>query len=63
MLGQALGLPLFMLLFTFVGLAVTSATVTIFGTMVSDPIALASQLPGLAPKCLALLGEDTSCCH
>lgn len=61
MLGQALGLPLFMLLFTFVGLAVTSATVTIFGNMISDPIALASQLPGLAPKCLALLGEDTSC--
>eukprot|EP00891_Asterochloris_glomerata_P007041 jgi/Astpho2/7041/e_gw1.00107.50.1_t len=55
-LGQALGLPLFMLLFTFVGLAVTSATVTIFGNMISDPIALASQLPGLAPKCLALLG-------
>ncbi len=38
--GQAAGLPLFMALFTFIGLAVTSATVVIFGRPISDPIEL-----------------------
>ena len=36
--GQALGLPFFMAAFSFVGLAVTSATPIIFGTTLTDPV-------------------------
>ncbi len=46
MLGQALGLPLFMTLFAFVGVAVTSATVVIFGEPIPDPTALAGRMGG-----------------
>lgn len=46
MLGQALGLPLFMTLFAFVGIAVTSATVVIFGEAIPDPTVLLSRLGG-----------------
>ncbi|GFR47711.1 hypothetical protein Agub_g9465, partial [Astrephomene gubernaculifera] len=56
LLGQALGLPLFMCLFTFLGLAVTSATVVIFGQPVADPVALLGRMHGLGPICLALFG-------
>ncbi|GAX80566.1 hypothetical protein CEUSTIGMA_g8003.t1 [Chlamydomonas eustigma] len=56
MLGQALGLPLFMALFTFLGLAVTSATVVIYGHPITDPVQLISKLEGLAPICLSLFG-------
>lgn len=45
-LGQALGLPTFMTLFSFIGVAVTSATVTIFGQAISDPVALLGRLEG-----------------
>jgi cytosine/uracil/thiamine/allantoin permease len=48
-LGQALGLPLVMAAFSFVGLAVTSATVSIFGTAVSDPLEVVARMSGLAP--------------
>ncbi|OAY63423.1 Purine-uracil permease NCS1 [Ananas comosus] len=44
-LGQ-LGLPLFMGSFAFVGLAVTSATQTIFGRIISDPVQLAAHING-----------------
>jgi NCS1 family nucleobase:cation symporter-1 len=54
--GQAIGLPLFMAAFTFVGLAVTSATVVIFGQTISDPIALLGRIEGLLPTALSLLG-------
>ena len=60
-LGQAIGLPLFMALFTFVGLAVTSATVPIFGTVISDPIELMGRLQGFLPVLLALIGASSSC--
>ncbi|HWZ49914.1 MAG TPA: NCS1 family nucleobase:cation symporter-1 [Granulicella sp.] len=40
MLGQALGLPLAMTLYAFIGVAVTSASVVIFGTAIWDPVAL-----------------------
>jgi NCS1 family nucleobase:cation symporter-1 len=46
-LGQALGLPLPMALFAFIGVAVTSATVTIYGEAIWDPVALASRMGGL----------------
>ncbi|MFZ1055673.1 MAG: NCS1 family nucleobase:cation symporter-1 [Opitutaceae bacterium] len=38
MLGQALGLPIAMAFFSFIGVAVTSATVVIFGHSVWDPL-------------------------
>ncbi len=37
-LGQALGLPLTMALYAFIGVAVTSATTIIYGTTIWDPI-------------------------
>ncbi len=37
-LGQALGLPTTMALFSFIGLAVTSATIVIFGKTEWDPV-------------------------
>lgn len=39
-LGQSIGLPGTMLLFSFIGIAVTSATVLIFGEAIWDPIEL-----------------------
>ena len=39
-MGQALGLPLAMTLYSFIGVAVTSASVVIFGEAVWDPVAL-----------------------
>lgn len=38
MLGQALGLPLTMTAFAFIGVAVTSATVIIYGEAIADPV-------------------------
>ncbi len=40
MLGQALGLPPAMTLFSFVGVAVTSASAVIFGEQIWDPVVL-----------------------
>jgi NCS1 family nucleobase:cation symporter-1 len=42
-IGQALGLPLTMGLFSFIGVAVTSATMTIYGETIWDPIVLLSK--------------------
>jgi len=44
MLGQAIGLPTFMTLFAFIGVAVTSATVVIFGEAIPDPVALLGRM-------------------
>jgi nucleobase:cation symporter-1, NCS1 family len=38
--GQALGLPLSMTLYAFIGVAVTSATVIVFGSAIWDPVQL-----------------------
>jgi NCS1 family nucleobase:cation symporter-1 len=38
--GQAIGLPPTMILFSFIGVAVTSATVVVFGEPIWDPVAL-----------------------
>lgn len=46
MLGQAIGLPTFMTLFAFIGVAVTSATVVIFGEAIPDPILLLGKMGG-----------------
>ncbi|KAG6543959.1 hypothetical protein Mapa_014583 [Marchantia paleacea] len=56
LVGQALGLPLFMAAFTFVGLAVTSATVVIFGRAISDPIEVLSLVGSFVPTLLSLVG-------
>jgi NCS1 family nucleobase:cation symporter-1 len=40
MLGQALGLPTAMTLYSFIGVAVTSASVVLFGQAIWDPVAL-----------------------
>ncbi|MEZ5485924.1 MAG: cytosine permease, partial [Lysobacteraceae bacterium] len=46
MLGQAVGLPLPMALLAFIGVAVTSATVLIYGEAIWDPVQLARRLGG-----------------
>ncbi len=46
MLGQALGLPTTMTAFAFIGVAVTSATIVIFGEAVWDPVVLISKIGG-----------------
>jgi NCS1 family nucleobase:cation symporter-1 len=46
MLGQALGLPTTMTAFAFIGVAVTSATIVIFGEAIWDPVALVSRIGG-----------------
>jgi nucleobase:cation symporter-1, NCS1 family len=47
-LGQALGLPTTMTAFAFIGVAVTSATVVVFGEAIWDPVALIARI-GSAP--------------
>lgn len=47
MIGQAVGLPIPMALFAFIGVAVTSATVTIYGEPIWDPVVLAGKMGGL----------------
>jgi NCS1 family nucleobase:cation symporter-1 len=47
-LGQALGLPTTMTAFAFIGVAVTSATIVIFGEAIWDPVVLVSRI-GRAP--------------
>ncbi|HEX6324863.1 MAG TPA: NCS1 family nucleobase:cation symporter-1 [Vicinamibacterales bacterium] len=43
-LGQALGLPLTMAGFAFIGVAVTSATIVVFGEAVWDPVVLIARI-------------------
>jgi NCS1 family nucleobase:cation symporter-1 len=54
-LGQAIGLPLFMTLFAFIGVAVTSATVVIFGEPIPDPTVLAGRMGGGLAVAVSLL--------
>uniref|UniRef100_A0A7N0RI33 Uncharacterized protein n=1 Tax=Kalanchoe fedtschenkoi TaxID=63787 RepID=A0A7N0RI33_KALFE len=54
-IGQA-GLPVFMGLFTFVGLAITSSTAVIFGRVISSPIQLLGEIGGLGTTILAIIG-------
>ena len=44
MVGQALGLPATMTFYSFIGIAVTSATMIIFGQAIWDPVAVLSRL-------------------
>jgi NCS1 family nucleobase:cation symporter-1 len=45
LLGQALSMPLTMALFSFIAIAVTSATVLLFGTALWNPVELIVQFP------------------
>jgi NCS1 family nucleobase:cation symporter-1 len=46
MLGQALGLPTTMTAFAFIGVAVTSATIIVFGDAIWDPVVLVGRIGG-----------------
>ncbi|MBX3728058.1 MAG: NCS1 family nucleobase:cation symporter-1 [Candidatus Sumerlaeia bacterium] len=54
MIGQAIGLPPTMALFAFIGVAVTSATVVIFGEAIDDPIALLARFDSRVVVLLSL---------
>src|SRR4051812_41202408 len=53
-LGQALGLPTTMGLYSFIGVAVTSATVVLYGQAVWDPVVLLSRFRHPAVLALAM---------
>jgi NCS1 family nucleobase:cation symporter-1 len=55
MLGQALGLPTTMFLFSFIGALVTSATVVVYGEAVWDPVQLVSRFGKPLVICFAML--------
>ncbi|MGH7672828.1 MAG: NCS1 family nucleobase:cation symporter-1 [Gemmatimonadales bacterium] len=54
--GQALGLPVTMALFAFIGAAVTSATAVIFGARIADPVALLARIGGPLMIILSMAG-------
>ena len=57
MTGQALGLPTAMTLYSFIGVAVTSASVVLFGSAIWDPVALLGRFhePVIASTALVAL--------
>ncbi|MFV0387265.1 MAG: NCS1 family nucleobase:cation symporter-1 [Pyrinomonadaceae bacterium] len=55
MLGQALGLPLTMTAFAFIGVAVTSATVIIYGEAIADPVKLIQEFDSRAVILFAMV--------
>lgn len=59
--GQALGLPATMGLFSFIGVAVTSATLVIYGETIWDPVVLITKFkhPAVLIFALAALGIAT----
>ncbi len=64
-LGQALGLPLTMALYSFIGVAVTSATKVIYGKLIWDPVEVLSRFRnpfvlviGMISLCLATLATN-----
>jgi NCS1 family nucleobase:cation symporter-1 len=54
-LGQAIGLPTTMTLYSFIGVAVTSATVVVFGTAIWDPVVVLSRLGNPIAVIVAML--------
>jgi len=54
-MGQALGLPAAMTLYSFIGVAVTSASVVLFGTAIWDPVALLGRFNQPAVALVALV--------
>jgi NCS1 family nucleobase:cation symporter-1 len=55
MLGQALGLPLTMAAFAFIGVATTSATLIIYGRAIADPVELVGGFGSLGVILFATL--------
>ena len=55
MMGQALGLPTTMTLYSFIGVATTSATVVIFGEALWDPVAVLSRLGNPVAVVIAMI--------
>jgi NCS1 family nucleobase:cation symporter-1 len=53
-LGQALGLPLTMTAFSFIGIAVTAATVVVYGEAIWDPVVLVTRLASDYPLVLII---------
>lgn len=62
-LGQALGLPTTMTAFAFIGVAVTSATIVIFGEAIWDPVVLITRIGGTAVIIIAALVVMTAQLH
>ena len=54
-IGQAIGLPLTMAAFSFIGIATTAATVLIYGEAIWDPIALMNRFESAAVLILAMI--------
>src|SRR5713226_5274221 len=53
--GQALGLPLTMALYSFIGVAVTSATTIIYGTTIWDPVDVLTKFTNPAVLVVAMV--------
>jgi nucleobase:cation symporter-1, NCS1 family len=56
MVGQALGLPTTMTFYSFIGIAVTSATVVLFGQAIWDPVTVLSHLENPIAVVVAMVG-------
>jgi len=54
-LGQVLGLPTTMALYSFIGVAVTSATIVIYGKAIWDPVTLLTEFKSPALVAFAML--------
>jgi nucleobase:cation symporter-1, NCS1 family len=54
-LGQAIGLPTTMALYSFIGVAVTSATIVIYGEKIWDPIVLLSRFENKPALVIAMI--------
>jgi NCS1 family nucleobase:cation symporter-1 len=54
-IGQAIGLPVTMIAFSFIGIAVTSATVVIYGEAIWNPITLLTQIGGAGVLIIAMI--------
>jgi NCS1 family nucleobase:cation symporter-1 len=54
-LGQAIGLPTTMTLFAFIGAAVTSATIVIYGKAIWDPVDLMGRVGGLLVVLISMI--------
>jgi NCS1 family nucleobase:cation symporter-1 len=55
LVGQAIGLPTTMALYSFIGVAVTSATIVIYGKAIWDPVQLMTRFQTPAVLVLAML--------
>src|SRR5262249_42913256 len=54
-IGQAIALPLTMTLYSFIGIAVTSATTVIYGSAIWDPVQLLSRFHSPVAVIISLL--------